>query len=91
MHKSVTLMFYKLFYLMECHGILDHYLNEWHMWALHCTYIPRINASLKLSVDSWNNHPIRTAHNKSPQQLFTAGAILLQNSQLTALDFFEEV
>lgn len=42
-------------------------------------------------VNSWNNHPIRTAGHKSPQQLFTAGALLLQNSQLSALDNFEDV
>ncbi len=34
---------------------------------------------------------MRTAHNKSPHQLFTAGLLLLQHSQLTALDFFEDV
>ena len=51
-------------------------------------FIPRINRSLKEFVNSWNNHPIRTAQHKSPQQLFTAGCLLLQNSQIPALDFF---
>ena len=37
------------------------------------------------------HHRIRTAHHKSPHQLFTAGLLLLQHSRLTALDFFEEV
>ncbi len=90
MHKSVTVLFYKLFYFMEHHGILDH-LNEHHLWVLHYVFIPRINKALKEFVNSWNNHPIRTAGHKSPQQLFTAGALLLRNSQLAALDFFGSV
>ena len=34
---------------------------------------------------------MRTANHKSPLQLFTAGLLLLQNSQLSALDFFDNV
>ena len=90
MHKSVTVLYYKLFYFMENQDILDH-LNEHNLWALHYIFIPRINRSLREFVSSWNNHPIRTARHKSPQQLFTAGALLLQNSQLSALDFFQSV
>ena len=39
----------------------------------------------------WNHHPIRTAHNKSPHQLFTAGMLILRHSGLIALDFFNQV
>ena len=63
-------------------------LNECHLWALHYIFIPRINRSLKEFVNGWNNHPIRTAGHKSPQQLFTAGSLLLQNFQIPALYFF---
>ena len=90
LHKSATVLFYKLFYFMEHHSILDH-LNEFHLWALHYVFLPRINKALAEFVNSWNNHPLRTVGHKSPQQLFTAGALLLQNSQLSALDFFENV
>ena len=38
----------------------------------------------------WELKSSRTAGHKSPQQLFTAGA-LLQNSQLSTLDFFHQV
>ena len=34
---------------------------------------------------------MRTANHKSPIQLFTAGLLLLQNSNLSAMDFFEDV
>ena len=90
MHRSVTIPFYKLFYFMEHHALLDHH-NEHHLWALHYIYVPRINKALAEFVSSWNNHSLRTAGHKSPQQLFTAGVLLLQNSQLAALDFFQTV
>ena len=90
MHRSTTILFYKLFYFMEQHGILNA-IDEYHIWALHYVFLPRINNSLVEFKNSWNNHPIRTAQHKSPQQLFTAGALLLQNSGMAALDFFQTV
>ena len=90
MHRSVTVLFYKLFYFMEHHDLLDP-MTEEHLYAVHYIFIPRINQALSNFVKGWNHHPIRTAHNKSPHQLFTAGALLLQHSGLTALDFFETV
>lgn len=90
MHRCVTVLYYKLFYFMEQHDLLDS-LNEHHLWALHYIYLPRISRSLKEFTNSWNNHAMRTANHKSPLQLFTAGLLLLQNSQLTALDFFDDV
>ena len=42
-------------------------------------------------MNSWNNHPIQTAHHKCPQHLFTAGALCLQHSGLLALDFCDNV
>ena len=90
MHRSVTILFYKMFYYLEQYNLLDH-LNEHHLWALHYVFIPRINRCLEEFTNGWNHHPIRTANHKSPQQLFTAGCLLLQNSQLPALDFFHSV
>ena len=90
MHRSVTVLYYKLFYFMKHHDILDK-LNEYHLWALHYVFLPRINKALEKFVNSWNNHPLRTAGHKSPHQLFTAGALLLQNSQLAAMDVFDNV
>ena len=90
MHKCVTLLYYRLFYFMEHQGLLNP-LSEYHLWALHFVFLPRINRSLTEFTHSWNNHPIRTAGHKSPHQLFSAGAILLQSSQMPGLDFSQEV
>lgn len=90
MHRSVTILFYRLFYFMEHHDLLDH-LNEYHLWALHYIFLPRINKALKEFVNSWNNHSLRTTGHKSPQQLFTAGTLLLEASRLGAFDASETV
>ena len=90
MHKSVTSLFYKLFYFMEQNDLL-HPSEEKDLFALHYVYIPRIKRALASFVTDWNNHPIRTAHNKSPHMLFSAGMVLLRHSGLTALDFFENI
>ena len=90
MHQGITVVYYKLFYFMENHDLLDP-LNEKHLYALHYTFIPRINRALSEFRCGWNNHPLRTSHHKSPYQLFTAGALLLQHSGLPALDFSKAV
>lgn len=90
LHQSVTLLYYRMFYYLEQHDLLDP-LCEKQLYALHYVFVPRINRSLTEFRHAWNHHRIRTAHHKSPHQLFTAGLLLLQHSQLTALDFFEEV
>lgn len=90
MHRCVTMLFYKLFYFMEQTDLLDP-LNEEHLYALHYVFIPRVNRALSEFMRGWNYHPIRSANHKSPHQLFTAGALLLQHSGLAALDFFDDV
>lgn len=41
--------------------------------------------------NAWNHHSLRTMHNSSPYQLYTSGALRLQQSNLPALDFFDNV
>ena len=90
MHRSTTLLFYHLFYFLEHHDLLQPN-NEQHLFALHYVYKARINQSLNQFKNAWNNHSIRTEHSKSPNQLFTAGALQLQMSGLSAVDFFNSV
>ncbi len=75
---------------MEQQDILDP-LSHLNLWALQYVYLPRINRSLTEFIHSWNNHSIRTASHKTPQQLYTADRLLLQNSDMEALDYIEAV
>ena len=90
MYRSVTIVYYRLFYYLEQQDLLN-VLNQVHLFALHFIYIPRINQSLRLFQEGWNNHGIRTARHLSPKQLFIQGALRLYSSGLTAVDFFDHV
>ena len=90
MHRCVTQLFYRLFYFMENEGLLDP-VSEKDLYALHYTFLPRINRALSTFKEGWNSHGLRTEHNMTPKQLFTYGALQLQHTGLAALDFFEQV
>ena len=90
MHGGVTVLYYRLFYYLEYQDLLDP-VNEIHLFSLHYIYLPRINSALEQFKNSWNSHSIRTEHGHSPTQLFTAGLLLLQQSGLTAMDFFSAI
>ena len=90
MHRGVTVLYYRLFYYLEYHNLLNPIDNS-HLFALHYVYLPRINRALHQFRNGWNSHTIRTEHGHSPIQLFTAGMLLLQRSGQTAMDFFSPV
>ena len=87
MHRCVTSIYHRLCYYLENCDLLE----PLHMYALHYMYLPRINKSLHYFQEAWNNHGLRTEHGQTPNQLFTAGALRLRHSGLTALDFFNAV
>ena len=71
-HHLIVSTFKSIFLCMEDDGILDP-LNDVHLFCLHLVYIPRINHALREFVNQYNDHPIRTAHNHTPRQLFVLG------------------
>ena len=83
-------MFYRLFYYMEHHDLLDP-IDEVHLYALHYVYMLRVNRSIQLFKEAWNNHGIRTEQGMTPNQLFASGALQLRESGLSAVDFFDDV
>ena len=89
-HRCVTVTFYRLFYYMEQHDLLNP-INDVHILAIHYIFLPRINKALDEFKAYWNHHGIRTQSGMSPQQLFTSGMLRLQSSGLTAMNFFDTV
>ena len=69
---------------MEEDNLLDA-ADEIHLWVLHFVFLPRINRSLDLFVQQWNNHGIRTAGYKSPLRLFILGVMHNRNSSLAGI------
>ena len=90
MHRCAISVYYWLFYNLEQNDFLNP-ISSTDLFALHYIFLPRINRSLEEFVGAWNNHGIRTEHGQTPNQLFTARSLQLQNSGLTALDFFDDV
>ena len=55
-YSGVLCFFARTFAHLENNGLLDP-LNELHLFALHHTYIPRINRCLQEFKGQWENHP----------------------------------
>ena len=73
-HRCVGVVFADTFRKLEEEQHLD-CLNELDLFCLHYVFQPRINSTLRAFVESWNNHPLSTSRNLTPNQLFIRGAI----------------
>lgn len=73
-------VYYSVFYFLENNGYLD-VSSEIDMFCLHYVYIPRINRKLRNLASAWDNHPIGTAGNKTPNQLWISGLMSAMNNQ----------
>lgn len=69
-------IYYSVFYFLEESGYLD-LSNEVNMFCLHYVFIPRINQHLANFASGWDNHPIRTTRNRTPNQLWIRGLMAL--------------
>ena len=72
-HRCVAVTYADLFREMETDGRLSS-LNEVDLFCLHTVFLPRIN--LKSFIECWNNHPLTTCNNLTPNQMFVQGALL---------------
>ena len=72
--RCICHLFYYIFYAMEQTGVLD-VENPIHMFTLQYVYLARINNALSEWMVSFNDHPIQTEHNWSPNQMWLNGMI----------------
>ncbi|NP_001108034.1 uncharacterized protein LOC100136843 [Danio rerio] len=72
--SAVTSKYYEILHAMVEDGVLD-LSNELHLFCVHYTILPRLKSDLKCFIGSWNNHPIRTERNLSPNQLWYIGKL----------------
>ena len=68
----VLSLFINLFIFMESSLILDRN-NYIDIFCLHVVFLPRIQRALDEFKDGWNHHPLSTAKNKTPYQLWMEG------------------
>ena len=71
--SACLLLYYSLFCYMEDAGILDT-SSDIHLFCLHFVYLPRINDSLNQFHTAWNDHPLPSASQLSPNQLWISGS-----------------
>ena len=69
-----TSVFYCVFMFLEKNMHLE-ISNDIHMFVLQYVFERRINRHLKLFREGWNNDPISTEHNRSPNQLWLYGLL----------------
>jgi hypothetical protein len=81
---TVVRHYYNVFTFLEQQGLLDP-INEVHLFVLHYIYLPRISRALEEFVTDWNNHPLSTEGNRSPNQLWYSGMRSLLHSNHTAM------
>ncbi len=71
-YQGVLGLYHDLFTFMESINILDPN-DDIHIFCLHFVFIDRINRQLSYWKNSWIKHPMRSEHNLTPQELWTAG------------------
>ena len=75
--------FFDIFSNLESREQLDP-LSEVDLFCLHWMYVPRVNHCHQQFTQSWNNHPLSTERNWTPNQLFVE-RILSQRHQQPSL------
>ncbi|CAL9691876.1 unnamed protein product [Knipowitschia caucasica] len=66
---SVISSYYDTLHSLEREQLLDVSSQE-DLFSVHQTFLPQLNADLQAFVEGWNNHPLRTERNKTPEQLW---------------------
>jgi hypothetical protein len=83
-------IYYSVFYYLEESGYLN-LSNDVHMFCLHYVFLPRINKHLGQFIEGWDNHPIRSEGNKTPNQLWIMGLFnVAQSSDSAAREIQEQ-
>ena len=71
--NAYVILYYSLFHHMEETSIL-HADSDVHIFCLHYVYLPRVNNSLSQFRNAWNNHPLSSMTQLSPNQLWISGS-----------------
>ena len=75
LYTTCIALFHTLFLSLEDQGLLDPG-NPRDLFCLHFVFLPRLNRALEMFISSYNHHPMRTAGNRSPYQLWISGMAL---------------
>ena len=71
-YTAVTCFFYSALHQAEEDGLLES-SSHLHLFCCHYVFIPRLQARLEEFKDGWDNHPLSTERNRTPNQLWFLG------------------
>ena len=83
-NRVIVSRFLNIFLYLEGNNMLDP-SNEMHLFVLQFVYLDLINNALDQFCSQWNNHPVSTECNFSPQQLWIRGMITQSSLSSTAV------
>ena len=78
-NRIVVSRFLNIFLYLEGNNVFNP-CNEVHLFCLHLVYLDLINGALNEFCSEWNNHPVTTETNFSPQQLWVRGIVMQRNN-----------
>jgi hypothetical protein len=78
-------VFYHLFHHLEDCSLLDS-TNVLDLFSLHFVYLPYINYSMNMFINAWCSHPLRSAHSRTPMQLWIEGMLTNASSGRVVTD-----
>uniref|UniRef100_A0A3Q0QXJ5 Resolvase HTH domain-containing protein n=1 Tax=Amphilophus citrinellus TaxID=61819 RepID=A0A3Q0QXJ5_AMPCI len=71
---GVTCVFYNVLHQLEEQDLLD-LSNPLHLFCCHYVFLPCLQVNLDIFRQGWDNHPLRTEQNLTPNQLWELGQI----------------
>lgn len=83
-NRVIGSRFLNIFLYLEHEALLDT-TDELHLYCLHIVYTPLINETIQAFVGQWNNHPVSTECNLSPNQMWIQGMVDPRNSRYAAV------
>lgn len=69
---AVTCIYYDVLHYLEEEGFLS-IANDTHLFCCHFVFVPRLQDDLDTFCSGWDNHPLRTESNMTPNQLWELG------------------
>lgn len=72
---TVSNVHYEILHSLEDEGVLDP-SDSIHLFCAQHVFLPRLQRDLDVFRVGWDNHPLRTEQNLSPQQLWMMGLLL---------------
>ena len=77
-NRIVVSRFLNIFLYLQRNNVFNP-CNKVHLFCLHLVYLDLINGALNKFCSEWNNHPVTTDTDFSPQQLWVSCIVMQRN------------